>query len=281
MNFQRIRTIVFTAFAGLVALASWVILEGLTEGLLPWVQVGCPGCPESNPSYPIELMRWHGAEHGATLGVLFAGALVGLLWRARERPLLLQFYVLGHLILIAGYLPFRPASTPPGQMIAFSIEVVITLALMCALYPAPRKLFSFSGVSFSPRLSAAAVASAAIMGTVGLQHLQFQLAGVGGASASESRWIESVILSVCLISASVLTATRRPGWQALGVITSLAYIYLGIAAIAVPDQPGSWGIPGGIASIAGGLAYAAVIFAEARRGAAVATPKPRAATAQV
>src|SRR5579859_4298801 len=281
MKVQRIRTIVFTAFSGLVAVASWLLLEGLTEGLLPWVQLGCPGCPENAVAYPIELLRWHGAEHGAMLGVLFAGALVGLLWRARERPLLLQFYVLGHLTLIAGFLPFRPASTPPGQMIAFAIEVIVTLALMCALYPAPRKLFSFSGAAFSPRLGAAALASAAIMGTVALQHLHWQLAGFGGASASESRWAESVILSVCLILASVLTATRRPGWQALGVITSLAYVYLGIAAIAVPDQPGSWGMLGGIASIAGGLAYAAVIFAEARPGAPVATRNTRAATAQI
>jgi hypothetical protein len=281
MNVQRIRTIVFTMFAGLVAVASWVMLEGLTEGLLPWVQLGCPGCPDNKASYPIELLRWHGAEHGALLGVLFAGALVGLLWQARERPLLLQFYVLGHLTLILGFLPFPPASTPEGQMIAFSLEVVITLALICALYPAPRELLNFSGARSSPRLMAAAVASAAIMGTMALQHLQWQLAGFGGTSASESRWAESVILSLCLIFASVLIATRRPGWQALGVITSLAYIYLGIAAIAVPDQPGSWGPPGGIAAIAGGLAYAAVILSEARRGAALATPETRAATAQV
>jgi hypothetical protein len=281
MKVQRIRTVVFTAFAGLVAVASWLLLEGLTEGLLPWVQLGCPGCPENNGSYPIGLLRWHGAEHGALIGILFTGALVGLLWRTRQRALLLQFYVVGHLILVAGFLPFRPASTSEGQMIAFSIEVVITLALMCALYPAPRELLSFSGAQSSPRLIAAAVVAVAILGTVALQHLQWQLAGFGGASASESRWAESVILSVCVISASVLTATRRPGWQALGLITSLAYIYLGLAAIAVPDQPGSWGIPGGVAAIAGGLAYAAVIFTEARRGAVVATAKTRAATAQV
>jgi hypothetical protein len=266
MKVQRIRTIVFTAFAALVAVASWLLLEGLTEGLLPWVQLGCPGCPENNPSYPIELLRWHGAEHAALIGILFTGALVGLVWGTCQRALLLQFYVLGHLILVAGFLPFRPASTSEGQLIAFSIEVIVTLALLCALYPAPRELLSFSGAQSSPRLIAAAVVSAAIMGTVALQHLQWQLAGFGGASASESRWAESVILSVCLISASVMTATRRPGWQALGLITSLAYIYLGIAAIAVPDQPGSWGIPGGIVAIAGGFAYVGLVFREARRG---------------
>ncbi|MBV9894253.1 MAG: hypothetical protein JO020_08785 [Chloroflexi bacterium] len=265
MNLRKLRTPVFTFFAGLFALASLLMLEGLTEGLLPWITLGCPGCPEDATSYPLDMMRWHGAVHGALLGVLFTGALVGLLWRARERPLLLQFYVLGHLTLIAGFLPFRPASTPPGQMIAFSIEVIITLVLMCALYPAPRQLFSFSAAASSPRLIASAVASAAIMGAIGLQHLQWQLAGFGGASASESRWAESVILSVCLIFASVLAATRNPGWQALGLITSLAYIYLGIAAISVPDQPGSWGLAGGIAATAGGLVYGGLIVFESRQ----------------
>jgi hypothetical protein len=112
-----------------------------------------------------------------------------------------------------------------------------------------------------------------------VQRLQWQLAGVGGASATESRWIESVILAVCLVLASAMTASRRPGWQALGIVTSLAYVYLGVAAIAVPDQPGSWAIPGGIASVMGGLAYAGVIFTEARRGHVVATLSPRVVTA--
>jgi len=274
MHPSRIRTIAFTCFVGLSAVASLLLLEGLTEGLLPWIQLGCPGCPEGSPDYPIQLMRWHGAEHGALLGVLFTGALVGLLWRARLRSMLVQFYVLGHLALVAGFLPFRPASTPAAQMIAFTIEVFVALALMCTLYPGSRKLLSFNGAAASPRLVAAAIVSAVVMVPYAVQHLQWQLAGVGGASATESRWIESVILAACLVLASAMTATRRPGWQALGIITSLAYIYLGAAAIAVPDQPGSWGIPGGAAAIAAGLAYAGIIFAEARRGSVIASLTP-------
>jgi hypothetical protein len=279
MNLGRVRTIAFTFLAGAAALASLLLLEGLTEGLLPWIQLGCPGCPDDAANYPIQLLRWHGAEHGVLLGILFTGALIGLLWRARQRPLLLQFYVLGHLALIAGFLPFRPASTPEARMIAFSIEVLFTTAVMCALYPESRQLFSFRGANPTPRLVGAALATAVVMVPLGLQRLLWQIEGVGGVSASESRWAESVILAVCLILASAMTATRRPGWQALGVITSLAYIYLGVAAIAVPDQPGSWGIPGGIASIAGGLLYAGIIFVEARRSPAVARLRAGLATA--
>jgi hypothetical protein len=274
MNLRHIRTIAFTCFAALSAVASLLLLEGLTEGLLPWTQLGCPGCPETSPDYPIQLMRWHGAAHGALLGVLFTGALVGLLWRARQRPLLVQFYVLGHLVLLAGFLPFRPSSTPEAQMFRFSIEVLVALALLCALYPDPRQLLRFGGAAPTPRLVAAALGATVVMVPFAVQHLQWQLTDVGGASATESRWIESVILAACLVLATVLIASRRPGWQALGVITSLAYIYLGLAAIAVPDQPGSWGTLGGVVSIAGGLAYAGVILTEARRGGEVATLRP-------
>jgi hypothetical protein len=279
MHAPQIRSIAFTCFAALSAAASLLLLEGLTEGLLPWTQLGCPGCPEASPDYPIQLMRWHGAEHGALLGVLFTGALLGLLWRARQRPLLVQFYVLGHLALLAGFLPFRPASTPEAHMLAFSVEVVVALALLCVLYPDARQLLSFRAAAPAPRLVAGAVASTIVMVPFGLQRLQWQLTGVGGVSAMESRWIESVILAACLILASVLTASRRPGWQTLGTITSLAYLYLGLAAIAVPDQPGSWGVLGGGVSIAGGLVYAAVVLAEARRGSPVATLRPASATA--
>jgi hypothetical protein len=61
MLLQRLQTITFTFFAGLFALASLLLLEGLTEGLMPWVTLGCPGCPDAGVAYPIDLMRWHGA----------------------------------------------------------------------------------------------------------------------------------------------------------------------------------------------------------------------------
>jgi hypothetical protein len=183
-----------------------------------------------------------------------------------------QFYVLGHLVLLASFLPFSPSSTPEAQMLKFSIEVLVALALMCARYPDPRQ--SLGGAAPSPRLVAAALGATIVMVPFTVQHLQWQITRVGGASATESRWIESVILAACLVLASVLTASRRPGWQALGMITSLAYIYLGFAVIAVPDQPGSWGVLGGVAAIAGGLVYAGVLVAEARRGSEVPTLRP-------
>jgi drug/metabolite transporter (DMT)-like permease len=100
---------------------------------------------------------------------------------------------------------------------------------------------------------------------VTLRNLQWQLSGFGGEHAAEARWMGAVILALCLVLASLLTATRRPGWQTLGLITSLAYLYLGVAALTVPDQPGSWGVLGGVAALVGGLAYAALVWFEAQQ----------------
>jgi hypothetical protein len=93
------RSILFPFLAALFALGGLFALEGLTEGLMPWVIIGCPGCsPDSNP----ELRRWHGAEHGALVGILFSGSLFALLRRPRAKPLLLQFYLLGHVVFLVG-----------------------------------------------------------------------------------------------------------------------------------------------------------------------------------
>ena len=276
MRLGRLRTAAFTFFAGLFALASLLFLEGLTEGLLPWVTLGCPGCPDAPVDYHIDLQRWHGAEHGALLGILFAGALIGLLWRARQRPLLLQFYALGHAILLLGYLPVRPASTPDTSIVSFSIGVVVTTTLLAALFPSPRQLFRFDGGNLSPRLLGAAAASALALAPITLRNLQWQLSGFGGEHAAEARWMGAVILAVSLVLAALLTATRRPGWQMLGGLVSLAYLYLGVAALSVPDQPGSWGVAGGLAAITGGLAYAGLLAVETR----AAGPAPAALQAE-
>src|SRR5438093_62790 len=69
--------------------------------------------------------------------------------------------------------------------------------------------------------------------------LIWQFAGVGGEHAAQFHWIESVIISIVLVLAGVLAATKRPGWRALGIIVGLAFVYLGAAALQVPYHDGS------------------------------------------
>lgn len=258
------RAVAFTILAGLFALVGLVFLEGLTEGLMPWVIVGCPGCTPGITSTP-EIYRWHGAEHGATVGILLSGSLLALLWQARAKPLLLQFYALGHLILILGYGLFAPP-LPIAKEVRVVGMMVLAVALLIAVYPEPRAVLRFSIVRPINRpLFVLSLAAALALAPYAVQNLQWQFQGVGGEQAMTGRWAGAAILAVCLVLAGLFAATLRPGWRELGVLAGIAYLYLGAAALTVPDQPGSWGVLGGVLALVGGVAYLAVTTREARR----------------
>ena len=53
--------------------------------------------------------------------------------------------------------------------------------------------------------------------------------------------ITAIIFAITLALAGLLATTKRPGWQALGLLTGAALIYLGLVAAKLPAQAGSWG----------------------------------------
>ena len=52
------------------------------------------------------------------------------------------------------------------------------------------------------------------------------------------------------------------GWALLGA----TYLYLGVAALTIPDHDGSWGVLGGGPALVAGVAYLALVIVERRRG---------------
>ena len=68
-----------------------------------------------------------------------------------------------------------------------------------------------------------------------------------------------------LILAGSLAATKQAGWQVLGLITGVAYLYLGGMAQLLPDYAGSWGVIGGMLGLLGGVAYIIATLVEARK----------------
>src|SRR6266568_4888275 len=62
-------------------------------------------------------------------------------------------------------------------------------------------------------------------------------------------------ISIALLALGLLSSTKRPGWKELGVITGATYCYLGVIAMIVPGDAGSWGYTGGLFSIIGGVLY--------------------------
>ncbi len=260
------RTVVFTILTGLIAL---LLLADATPLILsPWVTLG-----SARPDYHPEIHRWHEALAGFHLGILWAGSLLAVLWRPRARPALLAFVVsevvLTVLIAIA-IGDFEPAA----------LAIVVVAGLLVAAYPAPCALQGLGrrGVVSRPLLGLSALAALALV-PYGWRHLQLQLSGVGGEHIVNGHYYDAMLLALLPFLVGALVATKRQGWGVLGMIIGAGFIYLGAAVITLPEQDGSWGVGGGILSVAGGLAFLAATLREAGARPEDAAPQPGTAAA--
>jgi hypothetical protein len=198
------------------------------------------------------LHRWHDAMWGAVSGILNGGMLLALLWRPREKPLLIQYMALVVVAAAATMLPFEPTL----------VAVVLMLAIIVAAYPAPRALLDVSRKERSSRpLLALSLGAALLLVPYIGRLLLWQLQGAGGEHATANQWISDVEHTTFLLLATFLTSTRRPGWRILSLLTGMVFLYLGVAALALPHHAGSWGVSGGILALIGGVLY---IVASAR-----------------
>ncbi len=85
----------------------------------------------------------------------------------------------------------------------------------------------------------------------------------GDAHALVLHWIGSVLLMALLVLAGVLSATRRPGWEALGIITGVTYCFLGVTAMILQDAyAGSWSGGLGLIAIIAGVWYIIISLRE-------------------
>ena len=244
------RLIIWRSVAALGALLFLIALPGLLALIEPWLLI-----TTDHPGYTAEGHRFHEAHWGVIHGLLYAGCLIALLRKPREQPLLVQFFGVAVLIETIGY---ALVSSPDPMMLAI-------LAIVIAAYPAPRALVSVSraGPVSIPLLGLSVLLAALLLPDVGrLAHLQ--LAGLGGEHATENHWILTANLEMMLIVGGLLAATRRPGWQALGVIVGLALVYLGVASISLPYYAGSWNLWGGALATVGGWGFIGATLWEAR-----------------
>lgn len=236
--------LLFRVFAVVFTASGLLMLQGLSEGLEPWVQ----GVMASSP-LPDEL-RFHAAVHGALIGILFSGSLVAMLWDPLRKPLLLQFYFVGHLMFLATLLAtdFQVAKQSFFVFILFAIVLLI----LFAVYGKRKEIFRPAEPSAKSR-TLLIMAGVALLGL-----LPFFINGVTGQfqdPEQQFRWGEGAALSIVMVYGGYLAATGRNGSRTLAVLLSLAYIFLGAASITIPNHPGSWGLWGGAASIVYGLIY--------------------------
>jgi hypothetical protein len=244
------RAIVFRGVASLVALLLGLLASQIA--FVPWL-----GAPPATADYIPELHRWHDAFISSFLLILVAGSLLAAIPRPRQTPLPIQFVLLG--VGILAIFTLAPLNAP-----ALTIAI-ITFALIFASYPDTRALLAFPrGERVSlPLLALAAVATVPLLLDA---WSNFQLQRTDSSEhATHGHWNGGVAVALTLIVAGYLAASQRKGWQAIGVVTGLAYLYLWAAALAIPNHDGSWGVNGGYVSLVGGVAYVVVTVVIALR----------------
>ena len=246
------RRIIFTVFAGIVA---FFLLTNLFRLAAPWASMAWYPHDDPRQLNP-DLHRWHEAMWGAVTGIIEGGVLLTLLWRPRENPLLMQFMALALLGAVLIVLPFEPDL----------LFVILMLALVVITYPAPRALLDFSreGPISRPMLGLSLV-TALVLVPYMVRLMFWQIRGVGGEHAVANQWASDVEHAAFLLLAMFLASTKRPGWQTLGILTSVVLLYLGLAALALPNHAGSWGTIGGTAALIGGLLYLIATLSEIRK----------------
>jgi hypothetical protein len=246
------RTIVFTVLAGL---AAYLFMSNVYRLTAPWASLAW--LPKDDPrQLNPELHRWHTAMWGAVSGILNGGVLLSLLWRPRQKLLLIQYIAVMVIVAAPIMLPFEPSL----------LVVILMVALVVATYPAPRTLLDFSqDEPLSRPLLAFCLVAAVLLVPYMVRLELWQIQGVGGEHATANQWVSDVEHTAFLLLALFLASTKRPGWRTLGILTGAVFIYLGVAALALPNYAGSWGITGGITALIGGLLYIVATIREARK----------------
>ena len=245
------RRIIFPIIAGLMALLGFAFLDGVREAIAPWsLHIDYDPQPE--------LTLWHYASHGASVGILFSCSMLALVWQPMRKPLLLQMYMLGFLTLVTVY-----TIIDAGDAIGFFPIVLATIGMLFAAFPDRKALLRIPRPGASRVLLGLTALAAACLTPVIIRSFMhaFESPAFEGA-ADPRRWGAGAIMAIALIIAGLLASSKNGGWLTLGTILGLVYLYLGAAAISIPDQAGSWGYVGGAISLAFGVVWLAAIWRE-------------------
>ena len=257
-----------TLFRVLAVLLGLVYLPGALLMAAPWAPASmAKALPPLSPliwawsqAASPDSQRWTFAL-SASVDETIAVILFCLAWRPLARPLLFQFLALVLMVDLAANVPFVP-----GIIVGYS-----PLLLVLVAYPEPRRLFTplWRGSIDRPLLVLAVVGGAVLLPDAWLA-LQAQVRGADEL-AQNYAWASAVEHLCNLWLITLLAAFRRPGSTLLALLVAACLLYLGVAAIAVPDNPGSWGLIGGAVAIAGGAAYLVITVWAWRRGSPLAT----------
>jgi hypothetical protein len=236
----------------LAVLAGLFFIGTFQQAISPWGAVTLSNMEGvHNPS----LHRWSAAlAGGPDLGA--AGILLYLAWRPLRAPLVLQWLATIVVVFLAVNVPFV------GPSVAL---IAVPILLVLVAYPEPRGLLKApwsEGVSLP--LLALGVLVAVFLLPDAARALAAQVRGADELAANAD-WASNGEHLINLTLAALLAGMRRPGSGALALMVGAVLAFMGLAALAVPTNPGSWGTLGGTAAIAGGIAFLAAAAYEWRR----------------
>jgi hypothetical protein len=234
-------------------LAGAFFLFTIPQAISPWgalhVGTGVRALP---------LHRWSSAlAGGPDLGS--AAVLFYLVWRPLRAPIALQSLALGVLVFLGANGPFVPSFVTWAW-------IAIPVILVLALYPKPRELLIApwsAGVNW-PLLGLGLLVAIFLLPDAAIA-VAAQIRHADVLAASGYNWASNAEHLIHLSLIAMLAGMYRPGARVLGMVAGAVIAFLGAAAIAVPNDPGSWGTLGGGLAVVVGVAIAATTAYERRR----------------
>ncbi len=225
-----------------------MVFVGLFEFIPAWIFKNPPDQPH----------LWHIAELSA-LAILLGGCMLGMIRRPQQRILLAQFVVLSTVLLAIGITPFFIGG---AGLLPLTAVFIFTHPDRSEL----RRVGRTGRLSY-PLLAITAI-FAIFLDPVIHQEIYYQIIGMtsNDVHALHLHWIGSALLMILLLIAGIMVSTKRPGWQWLTTLIGLIYIFLGVIAMIIPDEAGSWAEWCGLMAIFGGALYIFVMFIEVERG---------------
>lgn len=203
-------------------------------------------------------------------GILVGVLLLATIWRPQNKAGLMQLLLWQTLITA----PIIALLRIP--YLGFDLSSWVFFALVAVLFvlsPARGQLFSLKGKGSASRPLLILTIAAGLMLLPDLfRNAQWQITGFDGDHAQRYFWLETIFFILTLIGAGFLSAIKRPGWQVLGILLGIVYLYLGVVAISIPNDIGSWGTAGGILSVLGGVSYLVLTLWEMWRPSVLVQP---------
>ncbi len=243
-----VRAVIYRAVAVLITL--FFLFIGL--GLLAWPFGWTAEIPGSVPEgVVVEGFRWYAGMFGSSFAIFMAIPLAATIRRPRLNSRLLQYF------LVASAVVTVATSFVFGE---FDLVGPLALVLLAATYPAPRKLLAVGTASLDkPVLGVAALTSIAMVPFV-MDTLEMNTIDAGSVVQESGLYWSALWIVIYVLIGGAFASRRGDGSRALAAIIAGGIGYLGLASVAAPDQPGSWGyLLGGVALI-GAIAAIAYLF---------------------